>query len=143
MEDNNNSFKFELVSPEVILFSEEAWQVSIPGEEGHMGVRAMHASLVATLQPGVVEIWPEQGGGESKKVFIDGGFADVTAENCTVLAERAINVEEMDQATIEQEIQNLKEDLGRAGDDIERRRLEKSLTLAKAKLAAVTGRIAA
>ncbi len=83
-----NNFDFELVSPEKKLLSEKAWQVTIPGEEGTFGVRAGHSSLVSYIRPGVVEVIFNQGD-EPKKIKVQGGFADVTATNCTILAEEA------------------------------------------------------
>lgn len=140
-ENSAQTFNFELVSPEKKLLSEEAWQVVIPGDEGHIGVRAGHASLVATIQPGVVEVWAEANG-ESKKIFIAGGFADVTAGNVTVLAEQAVNVNDLDQDAVEQEVGKLSEDLDRAADEAETKRVGNKLAIAKAKLTALTGKLA-
>jgi len=88
---NVQQFDFELVSPERKLMSEKAWQVTIPGEMGNFGVRAGHSSLVSAIRPGVVEIVENEGDAPTK-IFIAGGFADVTAMNCTILAEQAINI---------------------------------------------------
>ena len=86
-----NSFNFELVSPEEKLMSEPAWQVTIPGFEGDFGVRAGHSSLVASIRPGIVEVISKQGDAP-KKIKVQGGFADVTSTNCTILAEEAETV---------------------------------------------------
>lgn len=134
----NENFDFELVSPERKLMSEKAWQVTIPGFEGDFGVRAGHSSLVSSIRPGVVEISKTESG-EAEKIFIAGGFADVTATNCTVLAEQAIPVEELNQGEIEKEIVQAEKLLSDAKDDIETARYTKQLDLAKAKLTAVTG----
>ena len=129
--------QFELVSPEARLFSEPVELAIIPGEEGEFGVGADHSSLVASLQPGVVELYLEKGD-EPRKIFIAGGFADVTGEACTILAEQAVNVQDMDQAAIEQEIANLHEDLASAIEELDKTRIHRRLDLAKAKLSAVT-----
>ena len=134
----NENFDFELVSPERKLMSEKAWQVTIPGFEGDFGVRAGHSSLVSSIRPGVVEISKTETG-DAEKIFIAGGFADVTATNCTVLAEQAIPVEELNQGEIEKEIAQAEKLLADAKDDIETSRYTKQLDLAKAKLTAVTG----
>lgn len=135
------TFNFELVSPDRKLMSESAWMVTIPGEDGTFGVRAGHMSLVASIRPGVVEVITEAGK-PAQKIFIAGGFADVTATNCTVLAEEAVNVAELSAEKIEQEIKNLTEDMA-AANDAEKVRLSRALTLAKAKLSAVSGKLAA
>lgn len=138
MSEAAQKFDFELVSPERRLMSEKAWQVTIPGFEGDFGVRAGHSSVVSSIRPGVVEIIAEQGQNPSK-IFIAGGFADVTATNCTVLAEEATMVGDLDQATIEKEIADLENKLSSAKDGIEISRFSKQLDIAKAKLTAITG----
>lgn len=134
------SIHFELVSPEEKLVSEPVHLAVIPGVTGEMGVGKDHASFVVALQAGVVQLFAEEGS-EARKIFIACGFADVTGENCTVLAEQAVNVNDLDKAEIEQEIANLNEDLGRAADEAERMKAEKGLKLANAKLSAITGSI--
>ncbi|NQZ13232.1 MAG: ATP synthase F1 subunit epsilon [Alphaproteobacteria bacterium] len=132
-----NEFDFELVSPEKKLMSEKAWQVTVPGEEGDFGVRAGHSSLVSTIRPGVVEIVSKQGDAPAK-IFIAGGFADVTATNLTVLAEQATKVDDMDKDAIEKDIANLEKKLADTKDEIEVSRFKKQLSLENAKLAAVS-----
>ncbi len=142
MTDAQNTFDFELVSPERKLMSEKAWQVTIPGYEGDFGVRAGHSSIVSSIRSGVVEIVAEQDA-EPTKIFIAGGFADVTATNCTVLAEEAIMLIDLNQADVEKEISDIQKLLDAAKNDIETARYSKQLDLAKAKLTAVTGALAA
>ena len=138
MSETNKTFNFELVSPEAKLISEPAWQVLIPGEEGHMGVRAGHTSLVATIKPGIVEIWKSEGD-KPQKIFIAGGFADITADNLTVLAEEAEDISLISVTDLDQQIQNLKDDIGLAKDEANKSKLEKQLQYAKLKRAAVSG----
>lgn len=127
-----NLFNFELVSPEEKLMSEPAWQVTIPGDEGDFGVRANHSSLVATIRPGVVRILSEEGKAPVK-IFIAGGFADVTATNCTILAEEAVAVANLNKDEIESEISDLQQKMSTADHDIEKRRYAKMLLIAQAK----------
>jgi len=137
---DSKMFQFDLVSPERVLASEEAVQVVVPGEAGNFGVLAHHMPLLSTLRPGVVEVYNAEGK-EPKKIFVAGGFADVADNQCTVLAEEAIAVEDLDaQPVLEQQIQDLTEDLERAGEDqIKATKIEKSIRVIKAKLQAVTG----
>ena len=137
------TIQFELVSPEEKLVSEPVKMAIIPGEEGEFGVLAGHSSLVASLRPGVVELYGEGQEAASQRIFIAGGFADVTGEQCTVLAEEATAVDALDKGEIEQQIADLNEDLERAEETSEKARAEKNLTLAKAKLSAITGQLAA
>lgn len=132
---NAHTFNFELVSPDKVLVSESAWQVVIPGEEGYFGVRAGHMSLIAAVKPGVVEVFTKEGDA-SKKIFIAGGFADVTAKNCTLLAEQAVNVSELDAVKIEQDIAKIEDELKSAVDATEKTILQKKMQLASIKLQA-------
>lgn len=134
---NATTFNFELVSPDKILMSESAWQVTVPGEEGYFGVRAGHMSLIAAIRPGVVEVIRKEGE-VPERIFIAGGFADVTAANCTILAEQAMAVSELDAAAIEKEIANLNDELKLASDMAQKTMLHKRLRLATIKLQAAT-----
>ena len=79
--------KFELVSPERLLLSEEVDSVVIPGAEGDFGVLPGHSRLISTIRPGVITVF--EGGRTTDRIFVEGGFAEVTPQGCTVLAERA------------------------------------------------------
>lgn len=127
------TINFELVSPEAKLVSEPVHMAVIPGDEGEFGVLAGHSSLVASLKPGVVELRQEEGG-DVRKIFIAGGFADVTAAQCTVLAEEAVNVSDLDAAALEQQIANLNEDMGMAKEEADKNRIIRKLEVANAKL---------
>ncbi len=132
---NAKTFNFELVSPEKILVSEPAWQVTIPGEEGYFGVRAGHMSLIAAVKAGVVEVIKQEGTAP-ERIFIAGGFADVTATNCTLLAEQAVNVNEIDPAKVQQDIANINDEIKLATGSAEKAVLEKKLALTTLKLQA-------
>jgi F-type H+-transporting ATPase subunit epsilon len=139
---NAQTFNFELVSPERKIMSEPATMVVIPGEEGDFGVLPNHSALMSSVRPGVVLVFLP-GQAEPQKIFIAGGFADVTALNTTVLAEEAVNVNDLKQADLEQSIRNLGEDMTLAADETEKARITRKIDLAKAKLQAVTGQRAA
>lgn len=78
---------FSLVSPERELFSGEVDQVDAPGTEGDFGVLSGHAPFMTTLREGQVTIY---NGGQTRTFEVHGGFADVTPEGLTILAERAV-----------------------------------------------------
>lgn len=126
------TIQFELVSPERRLVSEPVTMAVIPGTEGEFGVLSGHSALVASLKPGVVEL--QFDGQDARRIFIAGGFADVTPEQCTVLAEEAINVADIDVTELEQQVANLNEDLAIAQEAADKARIEKRITLANAKL---------
>ena len=125
--------QFELVSPERLLLSEAVDMVVVPGSEGDFGVLAGHAPLISTVRPGVIETYA--GKTVKDRIFVAGGFAEVTRERCTVLAEQAVPVAELDRAAIEAEARTAREDIGLAKDAAERAAAERSLAIAEAKLA--------
>ena len=78
---------FSLVSPARELFSGEVDHVIAPGSEGEFGVLANHAPFMSTLKNGVVRVL--EGNQTTMRIFVRGGFADVTPEGLTILAEEA------------------------------------------------------
>ncbi|OIN86687.1 MAG: ATP synthase F1 subunit epsilon [Alphaproteobacteria bacterium CG1_02_46_17] len=132
----NNLFNFELVSPEEKLVSEQAFQVSIPGEEGDVGVRAGHMALVMSVRPGVVEVIRSEGGAV-EKIFIAGGFADISQTNCTVLAEEAIPLASIKAEPLQIELARLNEELSFAETAEQKTNLSKRITVVMAMLDAV------
>lgn len=102
-------FKFDLVSPEKLLFSGEVEQVLVPGAEGDMTIMAKHSPLITTLRPGLLELdFPD---GKRQRFFARGGFAEVIPAGLTVLAERAIDLDDMDAAHLDQAISDAEEDV--------------------------------
>ena len=132
-----NPIQFELVSPEEKLVSEPVHMAVIPGEEGEFGVMSGHSALVAALKPGVVALY-EKENGTARKIFVAGGFADVTGAQCTILAEEAVDVDDLNKSDLEQKIKDLNEDLGLAKEEADKIRIEKRLSLTEAKLKAVS-----
>ena len=126
---------FELVSPESVLASEDVAMVVVPGEAGEFGVLADHAPLLSAIRPGVVSVHLPSG--EVRKIFVAGGFADVNGKLCSVLAEEAVNVSDLDRAQIEQSIKSLQEELDFSTEDAARSaHIRGQIGIAQAKLAA-------
>lgn len=120
-----DAFKFDLVSPERLLLSEMVESVIIPGTEGEMTVMANHAPVMSTVKPGVVTVKPSSGGEQRFVVF--GGFVDVLPDGCTLLAESAVAVKDIDRADLARRIQDAKEDVSDAKSDDERTKAEQFL----------------
>jgi F-type H+-transporting ATPase subunit epsilon len=109
---------FELVSPEKLLLSEDVEMVVVPGGEGNFGVLPGHALFISTVRPGVIDVY--EGNRVSERIFVSGGFAEVTPERCTVLADEAMPLSSLDRTQIEEslrsaeaEIASLRERLAR------------------------------
>lgn len=130
-----DQIQFELVSPERLLVSEPVEMVVVPGTEGDFGVLPGHAPLVSTVRPGVIAVF--EGSKVVQRIFVAGGFAEVTGERCTVLAEQAMPVADIDRAAADNEIREAREDLAEAKDEADRARAEARIAVGEAKLAAL------
>lgn len=118
-------FAFELVSPERQLVSGEATQVVVPGAEGQFTVLANHSPFLSTLKPGILEI--TMADGTTDRIFVRGGFADANPDGLSLLAEEAQRVEDMDITSLDQSIENAREDVADAKSDAARTKAETQL----------------
>lgn len=109
------AFPFELVSPEKLLVSGEAAEVLIPGTEGYFQVLANHAPFMSTIKPGVIEV--KMAGGEASRYVVFGGFADVSPNGLSILAEHAVNAADLNKEDLAKRVQDAKEDVADAKDD--------------------------
>ena len=97
------NFTFELVSPErLLLASSDVTEVNVPGSDGYFTVMANHSSMMSTIRPGIVTV--KQSTGADMKFVVLGGFADVTPAGCTILAENATPVGEVNMADFDAQI---------------------------------------
>lgn len=78
------TLQLDIVSPEAAVFSGAVTMVEVPGAEGDIGVLPNHAPLISTLREGVVQVHTESG---VKRFTLSAGYAEVTAEGCTILSE--------------------------------------------------------
>jgi F-type H+-transporting ATPase subunit epsilon len=117
------TFHFDLVSPEQMVFSGEVEHVVVPGTEGEFGVLAGHAPLVAMLKPGVLRIL----GPNEQRILVVGGFAEVSPDGLTVLADMAMPVDDVDREVIAGQIRDAEEDLADSKDDAKRDKLRTRL----------------
>jgi F-type H+-transporting ATPase subunit epsilon len=106
------TFPFELVSPERVLFSGEVEDVIVPGTEGEFTVLKDHAPLMSTLRPGIIDVGAADA--SRNKLFVRGGFVEVSRTGLTILAEYSIPLAELDLDKINAEIKNAQEDLADA-----------------------------
>lgn len=90
--------QFDLVSPERLLASLKATEVQVPGADGDMTAMEGHAPTITTLRPGILRAVGAEG---TKAYAVTGGFAEITATGVSVLAERAMPVEEVTPALID------------------------------------------
>lgn len=109
-----DKLQFSLVSPARELFSGEVDHVIAPGSEGEFGVLPNHAPFMSTLRSGRLRIID---GDVVHRYFVHGGFADVTPDGLTVLAEEAIRLEDLDEEGIRNAIAEAEMARHNAGSD--------------------------
>ena len=119
--------KFEIVSAERVVYSDEVDVVILPGIEGKLAVLPQHAPLLTTLQPGDLTV---RKGGEEQSMFVSGGFLEVMQNRVTVLADSAERAEEIDVSRAEEARRRAEERLKVRPEDVDLTRAEAALTRA-------------
>lgn len=104
--------KIEIVSPERLVLSETVQSVTVPGTEGYFTVMADHAPFMTTLRTGFITVVKD--GGANEIYFVRGGFADVSPEGLTILAEESMPYAEFDKAELQLQIEAAQADLAKA-----------------------------
>ncbi len=102
----------EVVSPEKLLLSRDVEMVVIPAAEGDMGVLPNHAPMIVLLRGGTISI--TEGGRVTDRLFVSGGFAEITPERCTVLADEAVPTSELSRAEGERRLAEAQADYDKA-----------------------------
>jgi F-type H+-transporting ATPase subunit epsilon len=110
-----DTFRFELVSPERRLAAAAARQVQIPGVAGDFTAMPNHAPFLTTLRPGVVRVVAE---GETMEFVVTGGFAEISADGATILAERAMPRDAGAREMVAQLVDETAKDLEAASDEL-------------------------
>jgi F-type H+-transporting ATPase subunit epsilon len=128
---------FQLVAPERLLATADVDMVVVPGAEGDFGVLPQHSPFMSVVRPGVIETY--DGGRVSERIFVAGGFAEVNERGCTVLAEEAMPVLEIDLAQARRRLSDAQDDLKEATNDAARARLEREIRIAEAQIQAAGG----
>lgn len=113
-----DAYKFELVSPERLLVSEEVEWVVVPGTEGEMTVMAQHAPVMTVLKPGIVKVRFTSGNEDRYIVF--GGFADILPDTCTLLAESAVRADDLDREDLTRRIEETRKEAEGAEEEGQR-----------------------
>jgi F-type H+-transporting ATPase subunit epsilon len=144
-----DKLQFELVSPEKLLLSEAVAMVVVPGGEGNFGVLPGHALLISTVRPGVIDVYADEANQLSERIFVSGGFAEVTPERCTVLADEAVPISSLDRADLDQQQKTLETSLASLRDQAarlegnERDQAQAELDATERRLAVAAAKLAA
>ena len=123
------TMQFELVTPEASEAQIEATMIVVPGAEGDMGVLQDHAPTVTSLRPGVVSVTGSDG---NTGFFVAGGFAEITAERCIILAESATRLSDLTTEAAQAALTEAKAALDTATSDGEKNIAERKYAVAYA-----------
>ncbi len=93
----------EIVSPERLLLSKQADMAVVPSIEGDLAAMEEHAPMIVLLRGGLVTLY--EGDNETDRLYVAGGFAEITGDRCTVLADEAIPPNEIDRADADRRLQ--------------------------------------
>ena len=107
------TLQFDLVSPDRRLASVKASEVQIPGADGDLTAMEGHAPTITTLRPGILKAVSSEG---TKAYVVTGGFAEISASGVSVLAERAVAMDDMTPALMDQMIADASEATAVASD---------------------------
>ena len=132
-----DTVEFELVAPERLLVSEAVAMVVVPGAEGDFGVLPGHSPFISPVRTGVIDVYGESQSTIGQRIFVSGGFAEVTPERCTVLADEAVALDGADRSSASDRLQAAQESLQDADSDEERSAAEAEVAVAEALLAAI------
>jgi F-type H+-transporting ATPase subunit epsilon len=132
---------FELVSPERLVLSQPVEMVVVPGADGDLGAMPRHAPLISLVRPGVIDVY--EGGKVTSRIFVAGGFAEVTGDRCTVLAEEAMPVADLDTAKIAARAAEAEKALAAADNDFARDQAKLALAVTQAMQQAAGSKAAA
>ena len=94
-----DTMQFDLVSPERKLLSAQASEVQIPGADGELTAMPGHAPMITTLRPGLLKVTVN---GQVTEFAVTGGFAEISAEGVSVLAERSLPKPEVTQPVLDE-----------------------------------------
>lgn len=131
------TFKLEVITPLKKVLEKEVERVILRTSEGDMGILAKHAPLVAELAVGEMKIKTESG---EERFFVAGGFLEISKDRTLVLADEAINVNDIDVEVARKEAELAKQKLAKLKEDRDIAVTQKALESALTKVGMVEGR---
>jgi F-type H+-transporting ATPase subunit epsilon len=89
----------EIVTPEARVYSDTVDTVVIPTVEGEVGILPGHIPLLTQVDHGELQVTK---GNTTLWLAVAGGFAQVSGDKVSILAERAITEEKIDEHAVEE-----------------------------------------
>ena len=122
MSTQTETISLEIVTPVGVAFKGDVFQVDIPGSEGIFGVLPKHSPLIATLTDGTLIINPRSS--TEEKIFISGGFAEISDNKCVILTPYFVNLKNIDKSQIEHDFYAVEKELAITLDTSEKEKLK-------------------
>ena len=132
-----DTVEFELVAPERLLLSTPVSMVVVPGAEGDFAAMPGHAAFISAIRTGIIDVYENSTNVIDRRIFVSGGFAEVTPERCTVLADEAVALEGADRAAADQRLKAAQEALADADSDGDRESAAVEVAISEALIAAI------
>lgn len=132
-----NHLQFELTSPQKTAFDKPVAMVTVPASQGVYSVLVGHAPMVTDVTAGLVEVYENDDATISQRIFVTGGYCEVTTTRCSLMADDILDVASFDKKLIEKEIENLIKARGELGPDDSDAEIEAKLVIETAKLQVV------
>ena len=132
-----DTVEFELVAPERLLLSTQVSMVVVPGAEGDFAALPGHAAFISGIRTGIIDVYENSTDVIDRRIFVSGGFAEVTPERCTVLADEAVALDGADRDAADQRLKAAQEALAAADSDGARDTAAVESAIAEVLLAAI------
>ena len=104
-----NNFKIEIISPEKVIFSDEAKMVTLPSYEGDMSILKNHISIITFLKPGIIKV--QKNDENFKEFFVQDGTVEYFNDGLVVLSASAINVKDLSKEFVDHQSKNTQDKL--------------------------------
>ncbi len=131
-ETTTETFTFRLVSPLGVVEESDVSLAVLPGSEGEVGILKKHIPFISDLNPGMIQLF--KGETLHQQYFVAEGFIDMTGEACTVLAEEAVHVNDLDKSETEEALSRLNAQIEAAEDELQKATLCNDRQMVQAKL---------
>lgn len=133
-----DQIQFELTAPEKMVFNKPVAMITVPAGAGACSVLIGHAPMVTDVVAGVVDIYENDQETISQRIFVTGGYCEVTTERCSLMADDILDLESFDSTAIEAEMAALVEERNAADDEEGRAKVDVKIAIVQAKHLAVT-----
>ena len=125
------AMRFEIVTAERIVYSDEIDVLVAPGIDGELGILPRHAPLLTVLKPGEIRVVKD---GEESLIAVSGGFMEVLGNKVTILADTAERAEEIDVQRAEEALVRAQERVAASPSDVDLERAMAELRRSQARL---------